>query len=294
MKKTGSFLLALLFFASCEKDITIKLDNPGPKVVVDGSIENGQRPVVIVSSSLDYFSKIEPDVLEKSFIPDAQVSITSNNTTWPLKEFTTFLGAGTTIYYWSVDPAGPNGPLAGTLNTTYILSIVTGGKTYTSTTTIPSITRQVDSLWWEPVKNIEDTNKVKMYIKATDKKGYGDYIRYYTKTNNEGFFPGANSVFDDQIIDGTTYTLPIDKATPPNQQRKDEDAWFNRGDSIVLKLCNIDKSTYDFWRTYEFSRASVGNPFSSPTKVTSNISAGGLGYFGGYAAQYHTLVVPPR
>jgi hypothetical protein len=294
MKKTASFLLALLIFASCEKDINIKLDQTSPKVVVDGSIENGQFPVVILSSSLDYFSKIEPDVLEKSFIHDAQVSIKSGGNTWPLKEFTTFLGSGTTIYYWSVDPTAPAGPLEGTLNTTYVLSILTGGKSYTSTTTIPEITRKVDSLWWEPVKNIEDTNKVKMYIKATDKPGYGDYIRYYTKTNSEPFFPGANSVFDDQIIDGTTYTLPIDKATAPNTQRKDEDAWFNRGDSVVLKLCNIDKGTYDFWRTYEYSRASVGNPFSSPTKVTSNITGGGLGYFGGYAAQYHTLLIPPR
>lgn len=294
MKKTGSLLLSLLFLASCEKDITIKLDSTSPKLVVDGSIENGVRPVIILTSSLDYFSKIEPDVLEKSFIHDAQVSITSNGKTWPLREYTTSLGSGTTIYYWSVDPAGAGGPLLGTLNTRYDLSITTGGKTFTSSTLIPEITRKVDSLWWEPVPNTTDTNKVKMYIRATDKPGYGDYIRYYTKTNDESFYPGANSVFDDQIIDGTTYTLPIDKATPPNQQRKDEDAWFNRGDSVVLKLCNIDKATYDFWRTYEFSRASVGNPFSSPTKVTSNISAGGLGYFGGYAAQYHKLVIPPR
>jgi hypothetical protein len=60
---------------------------------------------------------------------------------------------------------------------------------------------------------------------------------------------------------------------------------------VTLKLCNIDKATYDFWRTMEFAYSSVGNPFSSPTKVLSNISGGALGYFGGYAAQFKTIII---
>jgi len=59
-----------------------------------------------------------------------------------------------------------------------------------------------------------------------------------------------------------------------------------------LKLCNIDKATYDFWRTFEFNFQSIGNPFSSPIKVLGNISGNALGYFGGYAAQYRTLIIP--
>jgi len=294
MKKFGLLLLIPLFW-SCEKDITIKLNDPGPKLVVDGSIENGERPIVVLSSSLDYFGKIEPGILEKSFIHDAQVDISSAGKTHRMKEFFTYTSSGVTIYYYSSDPADPNGLLTGSLESRYDLSILTsGGEAYTATTTIPAITRRIDSLWWEPVRNFADTNKVKMFIRATDRPGFGDYIRYFTKTNQEPFFPGYNSVFDDQIIDGTTYTLPVDRATDRNLPRKDEDAYFNRGDSVVLKLCNIDKATFDFWRTFEFSLQSVGNPFSSPTRVQSNLSNGALGYFGGYAAQFRTLLIPPR
>ncbi len=67
--------------------------------------------------------------------------------------------------------------------------------------------------------------------------------------------------------------------------------FFNKGDTITLKFTNIDKSTFDFWRTMEYSYQSIGNPFSSPTRVTGNIK-GALGYFGGYAAQYKTVIVP--
>jgi hypothetical protein len=57
-------------------------------------------------------------------------------------------------------------------------------------------------------------------------------------------------------------------------------------------LSNIDKATYDFWRTMEYSYYSIGNPFSTTTKVINNISNGALGYFGGYASQYRTIIIP--
>jgi hypothetical protein len=42
----------------------------------------------------------------------------------------------------------------------------------------------------------------------------------------------------------------------------------------------------------EYSYSSIGNPFSSPTKVLGNISGGALGYFGAYAADYKTITIP--
>jgi hypothetical protein len=87
------------------------------------------------------------------------------------------------------------------------------------------------------------------------------------------------------------YELQVAPGVDRNLSDREEN-FFNRGDTITFKLSNIDKATYDFWRTMEFSYASVGNPFSTPTKVMSNISNGALGYFGGYASQYRTLIIP--
>ncbi len=67
---------------------------------------------------------------------------------------------------------------------------------------------------------------------------------------------------------------------------------LKKGDTVTLKLSNINKTTYDFWRTMEYTYASVGNPFASPVKVLSNISNNALGYFGGYASQYRTIIIP--
>ncbi|MES1222012.1 MAG: DUF4249 family protein, partial [Bacteroidota bacterium] len=181
----------------------------------------------------------------------------------------------------------------GQLNRAYSLKINAQGKEYTANTTIPNITKIIDSVYWKQAPEYVPDSLAALMVKATDPPGYGDYVRYYTKDNSEPFYPGINSVFDDQIIDGTTYSLQVDRGYPRNLGLdKDNLIYFNKGDTVTFKLSNIDKATFDFWRTMEFSYSSVGNPFSSPTKVLSNINGNALGYFAGYASQYHTIVIP--
>jgi Domain of unknown function (DUF4249) len=290
------FLLITFSFFSCEKDIDIELDDTTESLVVDGSIENGAPPLVILSKSLNYFSKIDPEILQNSFVRNAEVYISDGVKRHRLKEDSIVSSTGNVIYYYSNDPANLSTAIIGSLNTSYELEINAEGKQYKASTTIPSISRRIDSLWWEAVQitKPEDSNLVKMIIRATDQPGLGDYIRYFTKTNQEPFYPGFNSVFDDQVIDGTTYTFPVDRGVNKNFEIKEDDVFFSRGDTVILKLSDIDRVNFDFWRTFEFNFQSIGNPFSSPVKVLGNISNGALGYFGGYAAQFRTLIIPPR
>ncbi|HUP11754.1 MAG TPA: DUF4249 family protein, partial [Niastella sp.] len=180
----------------------------------------------------------------------------------------------------------------GELNSAYTLQIEKEGETFTAQTTIPAITKGLDSLWWKPAPPSSDSTRVVVMIKATDPPGYGDYVRYYTQKNYEPFFPGLNSVFDDLFIDGKQYELQVEPGFDRNLDREEDALFFHRGDIVTLKLSNIDRATYEFWRTMEYSYASIGNPFATPIKVLGNISNGALGYFGGYASQYHTLVIP--
>lgn len=263
-----------------------------PKLVVEATIENGQPPVVILSQSLDYFSQISPSVLENSFVHGAAVYVSNGTLTHQLKEYKVSVSGGYNIYYYSIDSSNLATAFAGQLNSQYSLRIDWNGNEYTSATTIPKITKKIDSLFWQQAPGNNDSSKVALMIIATDPPGYGDYIRYFTKRNSEPFYPGLTSVFDDQIIDGTTYEVRIDRGVDRNSSRPDDYMFFDKGDTITLKLCNIDKATFDFWRTMEYSYASIGNPFSSPTQVLSNIKGNALGYFGGYAAQYRTIIVP--
>ena len=286
-------LLFLISFTACEKTVEFKLDETTPKLVVEASIENGQVPVVYLSSSIGFFSRIDPQTLSNSFVHNAEVYVSNGTLTHKLKEYTVPVGGGFNLYYYSSDPSSPSTIFTGELNKQYSLRILSEGKEYTSLTRIPDTTRRIDSLYWKQAPAGNPPEKVLLMVKATDRPGYGDYIRYFTKRNSEIFYPGLNSVYDDQIIDGTTYNIQVERGVDRNSNQIGEGySLFNKGDTVTLKLCNIDKATYDFWRTVEFNYVSAGNPFSTPTKVASNISGGALGYFGGYAAMYRSIIIP--
>jgi len=284
-------IVACFVFSSCEKSVSFNLNQTEPKLVVEGTVENGRPPIVILSKSLGYFSSVDLQTLQNSFVHNADVFISTSGFTSKLREFSVPLGGGFTSYFYSVDASDP-GYFQGTLDQQYNLRIVSEGKEYTASTRIPAVTKRIDSLYWKqaPVGNPPD--KVMLIVKATDPPGYGDYIRYFTKQNSDPYYPGLTSVYDDQLIDGTSYEVQVERGVDRNETHPDGYSYFNKGDTVIFKLCNIDKGTFDFWRTMEYSYSSIGNPFSSPTRVISNISGNALGYFGGYAAQYRLFIFP--
>lgn len=292
MKTKWLLISVCMLYLSCEKAVQFDLQSAAPRLVVEASIENDQPPRVILSNSLNFFSRITPDMLAASFVHNAEIFISNGRLTHKLKEYTTPLSGGYALYYYSLDSSQPATAFTGELNQQYQLRIVLEGKEYRAITHIPAITRRIDSLFWKRAPANIDSNKVVLMLKATDRPGYGDYIRYFTKRNSEPFYPALNSVYDDQIIDGSRYEIEVERGVDRSRSLPDDYVFFEKGDTVTFKLCQIDKATYDFWRTMEFSYASTGNPFSSPAKVMGNISNGALGYFGGYAAQYRTVVIP--
>ena len=282
--------LTTVLFSSCEKNINFNLKNADDVLVVDAQIENGVAPTVVLSKSFDYFSTISPQILASSFVRNADVTISNGTLTHKLKEYAVSLGGGYTAYYYSIDSANLATAFVGEFNKQYALDIKANGKEYTSVTNIPLLTKYPDSLWFKPAPLNPDTNKRVLMSRTTDPPGLGNYIRYFTKKNSGPFLPGENSVFDDEVIDGTTYELQVEPGVDRNNPISADSNFFKRGDTVTVKFCNIDKATFTFWNTWEFAQQSIGNPFAQPNKVIGNLSNGALGAFCGYAAWYKTLI----
>ena len=295
MTRVCFILFTCCCFFSCEKELNIKPKDAGEVLAVDGSIENDQAPRIILTKSFKYFNTLSIADLANAFVSGAKVSLSDGSITQQLKEYNVPLAAGNLVFY-STDTALGGAQLFGKLNTAYTLTIENEGKTYIANTTIPNTARNLDSVWWKPAPenpDKKDSNKVVLFIKVTDPKGLGNYVRYYTSRNDSAFLPGLTSVFDDAIIDGTTYEIQADAGVDRNKKLDlEEYGFFARGDTIAIKLSNIDKTTFDFWRTWEQNQSNLGNPFGVPVKVLGNISNGALGYFGGYASQIKTIIVP--
>lgn len=288
--KISVAVLMLICFCSCEKNIDFNLKTAEPVLVADARIENGQAPLVVLTKSLGYFSKIDPQILAGSFIHNAEVYISNGSRTHRLKEYAYPLAPGLTAYFYSNDPSNLGTIFNGELNKNYSLRILSEGKEYTANTTIPSNAITLDSIWVRVAPQNPDTSKRVLFLQATDPHGLGNYGRYFTKVNSDNFLPGENSVFEDQVIDGTSFSAQLPKGIDRNDPPKPEDNFFRRGDTITMKFCNISQASYRFWSTWEFAFQGIGNPFAQPNKVVGNISNGALGAFCGYAVQYKTIV----
>jgi len=291
-----NWFITVLFVSSlmsCEKDISFDIENQPPKLVVDAQIEEGQPPIVLLTNTLNVFNSITPQLAAGSFVSNAKVTISNGTKTHQLKEFSIAIGGGFFLNYYSNNPANPSTAFVGDTNTRYNLRIETGGEVYTATTFLPKNRRTMDSLWWKKSPVEGDSNRVTLRGKFTDPIGLGDNIRYYTKINRSPFLTPRNSVFTDEVVDGRKFEFDIAVGKDRNAESENDPSKtidFRRGDTITIKLCNIDKASYNFWNTLEFSYNSIGNPFSAPNKVLGNISNGALGVFCGYSVREKTII----
>lgn len=285
------WFIGLVLFCSCEKDIDLNLKESAPVLTVDAQIENGQAPRVVLTKSFSYYQKIDAALLAGSFVRNAEVYISNGSLTHRLKEYEVPLAPGFSAYYYSVDSSNPTTAFAGEFGKSYSLRIVSENQEYNSNTDIPASVNFPDSLWFIRAPQNPDTTLRVLVMKATDPPGRGNYVRYFTKKNNDPFLPGEN-VFDDQVIDGTTYEIQLPQGVDRNNVINRDSTFYKRGDTVTLKFCAINKASYNFWNTWEFAYQSIGNPFAQPNKVLSNISNGALGAFIGYGAGYKTLIAP--
>jgi Domain of unknown function (DUF4249) len=288
--KYGGFAIVLLLLLSCEKDVDLNLKTSDPVLVVDAQIEDNQPPIVVLTKSLNVFSIINPQIIVDAFVRNADVFVSNGTITHKLREYPVQLSPGYTAYFYSNDVLNPSTSFLGELNKGYSLKIIAEGKEYKATTFIPKNDLRLDSIWVQPAPLNPDTSKRVLYFRATDPAGLGNSGRYFTKRNNGAFLPGENSVFDDQIIDGTSFNSQIPQGIDRNDKPVADSNFFKRGDTISLKWCNISRSTYTFWNTWEFAFQSIGNPFAQPNKVLGNVSNGALGAFSGYAVNIKKIV----
>jgi len=290
MKRLIAALLTIFAFAGCEKNIDFNLDDAAPILSVDAQIENGRPPLVILTKSFSYFEQLTPQLLSSSFVHNAEVYIGNGTLIHQLKEYSYELVPGIQAYYYSIDSSSLATAFLGQLAQNYSLRILSEGKEYTSTTNIPEASNYPDSVWFKPAPQNPDTNKRVMYAQLTDPPGLGNYYRYFTQINNALLLPCEN-VQDDQVIDGTTFTLQLPPGIDRNNPINRDDNFYKKGDTATIKFCSINRASYIFWNTWEFARQSIGNPFAQPNKVIGNINNGALGVFCGYAATSRTYIV---
>ncbi|MEO5569586.1 MAG: DUF4249 domain-containing protein [Bacteroidia bacterium] len=274
--------IAILFFASCEKDITVDLPQPESQLVVEGYIEEGKNAYVYVSASEAYFAPFDSASLINSGVKNATVIISDGTITDTLLQLSPEFG----YLYFSLK-------IIGQVGKDYSLKVLAGdGKIATSQTHIyPSI--PLDSVWFK-VQPDQDTLGY-IWAHLSDPDTLGNIYRWFAKrlTKDVDFIAPLGSIFEDKFINGQSFDFAYNRGKVPNSiaedDNNDEQGFYKTGDTIVVKFCTAGRDSYDFWRTAEAQFSNNGNPFAATTNIKSNIT-GGFGIFEGYAVSYDTII----
>lgn len=296
LKAIVPLLLLAGLYAGCEKEVNIDIVNGKPQIVVNGFIETGQPPVLLLSRSFGYLSTFDQSTIANNFVHDARITVSNGSREVSLREYEIDTGSDFRFYIYSIDSADQQArTFLGRVNETYTLTVIADGKTYTSTTRIPDC-RPPDSLAAllpdEPDLKKPTARVLNLYYSDPDTPG--NCYRYFTSLNGSPFHTASTSVFDDALVGntGSTARLPLflgyDRSTASN----DSTGYLFPGDRVTLKWCAIERPVFNFYTTFEYTISNVGNPFTTPINVRSNITGGGLGVWAGYGATQMTLVVP--
>ncbi len=283
----GFFIsLGVILMVSCTKVIDLNLPVPEDMIVVEGRIENGQAPFVMLTRNQPYFGGLDLNNYEQYFISGATVTVWTDSDTVVLDSLNFPLNDSISIPVYTTFSN-----FKGELNTTYYLKVEAEGKVLTSHTTIPQL-NPLDSIWVvpHPIPDQYDS-LVSLYARYDDPDTPGNYVRYFTKRNSEDFKPGRNSALNDKFINSLIFDFRLERG----QYRSDEFdietyGFFWKGDTVTVKWSAIDFSHYKFWITLE-DEMNTSGPVSSNIVVDGNIE-GGLGIWGGYAAAFQTIIIP--
>lgn len=275
-------ILIICFFAifSCNDDLDLDIKLPDALIVVDGWIENGDQAKVFLTSNSPYFSTIDSASLRDMVLSQAKVSLSDGENSEVLilrkdsRYFPPYYYAGNTIF--------------GETGKQYTLTAEFGGKSIIAETTIPPSVIIDTTIY----KLNEDSDSLgKLILKFTDPPDEKNYYRIFTKCigKDDKFISSFIIAINDQYFNGDEISFSLTRA-PESFLSTAGNNYFIKGDTIVVKLCTMNKPSFEFWSSYQDEVINATNPFaSSVSDLKSNIIGDGLGIWGGYGVSIDTL-----
>jgi hypothetical protein len=269
----------LLLFWGCASD-KFNMDDYQSKIVVDGWIEQGHFPQVLLTLSAPYFSEIDSVSLRNYSLTRAKVTISDGEH----EEILTL--KPNDAYFPPYIYVGSR--LRGQTGKTYQLEVIYGGVTAYATTTIPEPVK-LDSTYFALEEGHDSLGFI--YVKFIDDINKKNYYRTLTKINGEDakYIPTYFANFNDAYFNGEPIEVGLFKGNKSSIDKTD-DIYFAKGDTIMLKFCAIDKASFDFWDSFHKEIMNTGNPFAATNaRVESNVT-NGLGVWCGYGAAYYKII----
>lgn len=270
----------LLASAGCRDVVLPTYD---PQIVVEGWIENGRPPIVMLTTSVSVSTEpIDSSDLEDHVIRWGKVTVSDGE-----KEV---ILAGKKDDRYFPPYIYTTAKIKGEVGKTYHLAVEYGGRTVTASTTIPSPV-PLEYIRAEKVSEAPDDSDSDKYILIgglKDNKDTKDYYKVFTKVHGKdsSFVSSFLGLTDDAVLSQEIEEIPINKGRILNGNK---DIHFSPGDTVGVRFCTMDRASWEYWSDFEEIESLTSNPFFPiNTDIRSNIK-GGLGYWSGYGSTYYMV-----
>lgn len=281
MKSLSVWIILLTFMLVACEDDNHSAHEYRPSLVVEGWIENGEFPVVILTRSVPIMEEAVPiDNLWEYVVRWATVTVSCGDSSVVLT------GKYDSRYFPPY--IYTTGRMRGESGKTYSLKIdykefQAEGKTY-----IPE-PKLLDSLRIDKVAG-NDT-LYSMTACFTDDVAERNYYQFFIKTGNQSrqFLAAYLGSVNDHVLTGYT-EVPIHQGHQFG--KKDYTPYFVSGDTVAVKFAHLDSLSYSFWSEYDKAISLNNNMmFPKSTNLPSNIH-GGIGYWCGYGITTTYVIIP--
>lgn len=254
------------------------LDDTSDKLVVEGYIDTGGFPIVLVTHSIVVTDeKQSMDSLEQYVEKWARVAVNDGERTVVLTGMVNKNYYPPYIY--------TTGNMRGVAGKQYKLTVDLGNLHTEAVTTIPPPV-QIDSTY---IVQVADTlySIHAVVSNIPDEDNY--YMTFaYRSSDRPSFLPSAMGV--QRSVSGNAVTdMPVNYGK--RNITNNRPIYYSLGDSVMIKVARLSKLGYDFWRGYEDMTALSRNPLLPVLNNLPTNMEGGLGYWLGYGTDYKRVIV---
>ena len=280
--RSGAFiiiLVGLVLLAACSHEPDY--NEPGePCLTVEGWIEDGGFPVVILTRSLPVSSDFQYiDSLAGHIVRWARVTVSDGT------DSVVLTGKYDDRYFPPY--IYTTGRLRGKAGKTYTLTVEYRDLRATATTTIPRRPMGCD-FRVERCDNADSLYQIRARLAdfPDEKNYYQFFVRVGTRTRQ--YLACYLGSIDDEVLLPET-ELPVYRCHQLGE--KAYTPYFFIDDTVSVKLAQIDQASYRYWDSYTKGLSLSANMFlSTGADIVSNIT-GGYGYWCGYGAITDHIVI---
>ena len=262
---------------------------PKLPIVVEGWIEDGEHPMVIVTRAVG----LTGDSIDFSESVEKWCRVTVSDSKGTSEILT---ARKNTAYMPSLVFTGRK--IKGQAGEEYTLLIETDEAAYQASAVIPEPVR-IDSLRVSKSEACDTLYQIHAFAAVDSSPAH--YYKFFTQVRNKerryyssflGTFEGAyyNPATGFSVSKGI-HTDFKGFFEDPDWKKPDFTPNYNLGDTVSVKLCAIQPEIYDFWRAYENSVGLSGNLFFTVSQGCPSNIPGAKGYWAGYGATIRTVIV---